>query len=188
MAYSLSFKFGVFVLYLLVVLMVAHNDSGGATEATWRGLKIEPESRCSAYNQNDYVYPQSVELDILESMDGLIYSPYTGEYFADIGETDIEHIIARSEAHDSGLCSTSIDVRRMFASDLVNLTLASPHVNRTLKGAKDAAEWAPEINLCWFADRIIDVRQKYGLTIDSAEARVVDSMLVGCSEFEIDYR
>ena len=38
-------------------------------------------------------------------MGGIIYGPYTGIWFGSTSETDIEHIVARSEAHDSGLCA-----------------------------------------------------------------------------------
>ena len=53
-----------------------------------------------------------------------------------------------------------------FARDLLNLTLASPSLNRSQKGDKDAAEWMPDQNRCWFAQTIVDVRLMYGLTID----------------------
>ena len=66
-------------------------------------------------------------------------------------ETDIEHIVATSEAHDSGLCARDRPTRTRFAQDLRNLTLASPRVNRREKRAKDAAEWLPVRNRCWFA-------------------------------------
>ena len=65
-------------------------------------------------------------------------------------ETDIEHIVATSEAHDSGLYARDRATRARFASDLRNLTLASPRVDRHQKRAKDAAEWLPELNRCWF--------------------------------------
>ena len=41
-------------------------------------------------------------------------------------ETDIEHIVPLSEAHDSGLCSASATTKARFARDVLNLTLASP--------------------------------------------------------------
>ena len=129
---------------------------------TWRGLTVAPESRCSPYDPGDYPYPQSVEDRIVAQLGG-VYSPYTGEWFADKYQTDIEHIVARSEAHDSGLCSAGAGTRRRFARDLRNLTLASPSLNRYQKVAKDAAEWLPEKNRCWFAHRIIDVRRAYSL-------------------------
>ena len=37
--------------------------------------------------------------------------------------------------------------------DLRNLTLASPRVNRHEKRGKDAAQWVPARNRCWFAAR-----------------------------------
>ena len=75
--------------------------------------------------------------------------------------------------------------RRRFSSDLLNLTLAAPSVNRHQKVAKDAAEWLPDLNRCWFADRVVRVRQKYGLTIDRREAEALDSVLSGCTSVEM---
>ena len=99
-----------------------------------------------------------------------MYGPYTGRWFASPRDTDIEHIVARSEAHDSGLCAADAASQRRVASDLLNLTLASPAVNRTHKNDKDAAAWLPDLNQCWFADRVVAVRRKFGLTIDPREA------------------
>jgi hypothetical protein len=77
---------------------------------------------------------------------------------------------ARSEAHDSGLCAADAETKRRFARNLLNLTLANPRVNRYEKRGKDAAEWLPNLNQCWFAARIVEVRRKYDLTIDRREA------------------
>ena len=65
---------------------------------TWRGLTVAPENRCSSYSSSDYSYPASVESRIVESLGGAIYGPYTGTCFNSTRETDIEHIVARSEA------------------------------------------------------------------------------------------
>ena len=151
---------------------------------TWRGLVVAAEDRCSPYDSGDYRYSQSVEPGIVAAMGGLIYGPYSQRYFDSIGETDIEHIVARSEAHDSGLCAVDDATRKAFAEDLLNLTLASPSVNRHQKSDNDAAEWLPDHNRCWFADRVLQVRQKYGLTIDQAEADALESVLSGCSSVE----
>ena len=122
------------------------------TKEFWRGIEIAPEYRCTPYNRDDYRYPQSVEPKIVE-IHGQIYSPYTGQCFDSLDETDIEHIIALSEAHDSGLCAANLETRRRFASDLLNLTLAAPFVNRYQKKHYDAAEWMPVLNQCWFANQ-----------------------------------
>ena len=83
---------------LLVAIALSATDVAGQT---WRGLVVAPEQRCSPYRSDDYSYPQSVEASIVRELGG-IYSPYTGERFASTRQTDIEHMVARSEAHDSG--------------------------------------------------------------------------------------
>ena len=134
---------------------------------------------------DDYSYPQSVEPRIVAQMGDIIYGPYTGRWFSSTRETDIEHIVARSEAHDSGLCGAGPATRRRFASDLLNLTLASPQINRSQKVARDGAEWLPDLNRCWFADRVVRVRREYGLTIDRREADALEAVLSGCSSVEM---
>ena len=98
---------------------------------------------------------------------------------------DIEHIVARSEAHDSRLCAAGSATRADFASDLLNLTLAAPSVNRHQKSDKDPAEWLPDLNECWYVERTIQVRREYGLTIDRAEADAIDQVLEGCESTEM---
>ena len=146
---------------------------------TWRGLTVAPESRCSRYESSDYSYPQSVELRVIDSLGG-VWSPYTGQSFRNRRQTDIEHIVARSEAHDSGLCAADRTTQRRFASDPLAVTLASPRVNQQ-KGAFDAAEWLPTINRCWFADRVVLIRRKYHLTIDRREAEALERVFDSCT-------
>ncbi len=172
----LKVTFWIRVISSLVFLSLA----AGVSADTWEGLSIQPENRCSPYNSKDYSYPQSVELEIIESI-GKIYSPYTGRCFSSRYETDIEHIVARSEAHDSGLCAASLGVRRQFSADVLNLTLASPKVNRHQKLAKDVADWIPQLNQCWFANRVVKVKKKYGLSVDRREFDALQRILSQCS-------
>ena len=151
----------------------------------WRGLVVAPEQRCAPYDRDTYPYPQSVEDDLVTDRGNLV-SPYTCEVFPSKTYTDIEHIIALSEAHDSGLCGADLATRLAFSSDRLNLALASPLVNRDQKGAKDVADWAPARNTCWFASRVVSVRQKYALTIDQREAEAIDQILDQCAETEIN--
>ena len=161
--------------------------------AEWRGLAVADESRCSPYDRADYEYGytyeerRTIESGIVERMNGQVYGPYEGVFFESMRETDIEHIVAISEAHDSGLCGATSEVRREFAKDPLNLTLASPTVNRQIKAAKDAARWMPALNRCWFAAKVVEVRRKYGLTIDAAEAEALEEVLNDCDSFELVY-
>jgi hypothetical protein len=175
-------------IFLLLCFSIAFHASA---QDTWRGLVVKPENRCSPYDKkSQYPYPQSVEDVIVANMNGRIYGPYSGRYFNSDRETDIEHILASSEGHDSGLCRASSAKRKQFATDPLNLTLASPKVNRCSKGGKcgfDAAQWMPEKNKCWFSNRIVQIRLKYDLSIDRAESRALESVLSNCSSFEMQF-
>lgn len=172
----MSARLYAFVAALVAALVCASS----ATAETYRGVTIAPEHRCTPYHPDDYPYPQSVEAQIVAELGGAIYGPYTGTYFRSTRDTDIEHIVARSEAHDSGLCAAPAAVKAAFARDLLNLTLAHPRLNRYRKSGKDVAEWTPAVNPCWFAARTLEVRRKYRLTIDRTEAAAVERILTNC--------
>lgn len=152
---------------------------------TFRGIPIRPEDRCSSYSSRDYPYSQSIEPEISVYQGGL-FSPYSMRCFVSIRQTDIEHIVARSEAHDSGLCAASSQVREEFAEDLLNLTHAAPLLNRRQKIAYDASEWLPRHNRCWYANRIVEIKRKYGLTMDRKEADALSGILRNCPNIEME--
>ena len=172
-----------FALALIAIATVASHGRVLAAD-TWRDLVVAPEHRCAPYDRAAYPYSQSVEAEIVASMGGAIYGPYTGRHYRSFKDTDIEHIVAVSEAHDSGLCAAGPTVRRRFASDLLNLTLAAPEVNRCGTGGKcafDPAEWLPPVNRCWFVARVVAVKFKYRLTVDRREAAALERVLSDCA-------
>ncbi|MXW19639.1 MAG: HNH endonuclease [Bacteroidetes bacterium SB0662_bin_6] len=177
------------IVFVLASLNLMLPLSAQDTNESWRELTVMDEYRCSPYVKDDYDHPQSVEPRIIASMGGRIYGPYSGRTFGSRFETDIEHIVGKAEAHDSGLCGADKATRKEFAKDLLNLTLAAPACNRCNniggKCALDAAEWLPPRNQCWFVARIIEVRLKYGLTIDEDEAEAIDSVLENCDSTEM---
>ena len=142
------------------------------------------QGRESAKTQDECPYSQSVEAHIIAEMGGQVYGPYTGRY-GSLRETDIKHMVATSEADDSGLYAADGATKRRFASDLLNLTLAAPVVNRHQKSGKDAGEWIPRMNRCWFAGRVVAVERKYGLTVAAREARALEGILSGCRSTEM---
>lgn len=174
--------------YIAYLLLFSVSIPASAQD-TWRGLIVSAENRCSPYDKKkQYPYPQSVEDTIVKLMGGVVYGPYTGRYFISDRETDIEHILAASEGHDSGLCSASAQTRKAFATDPLNLTLAAPEVNRCGTGGKcglDAAEWLPEKNKCWFAYRVFEIKKKYALSVDAAEAGVLESIISQCDSTDM---
>ena len=127
----------------LTAVAIASVLAATSAAETYRGIEVAPEWGCSPYDPDDYAYPQSVEQRIVDDLDGLVYGPYTGTCFADRGQTDIEHIVARSEAHDSGLCARDAATRAAFARDPLNLTLASPAVTATARAARTSSSGRP---------------------------------------------
>lgn len=181
-----SRRSGANLACLAAALLLAISLVPDTSAETWRGLAVAPEHRCAPYDkQRDYPYPQSVERDIVRDL-GAVYGPYTGTCFASTRETDIEHVVAASEAHDSGLCAADAATKARFARDLRNLTLASPRVNRHEKSGKDAAEWIPDRNRCWFAARVVEVRRAYALTVDRREAAALERILAGCESTAVE--
>ena len=165
---------------LVLTLSLLTVASSQAQESSWRGIPIAPEDRCAPYDRAAYPYDPSLEMDIITAQGGEICSPYTDECFESPAETDIEHIIALSEAHDSGLCAATDETKQQFASDLLNLTLAPPALQRYEKSDRDAADWQPERNRCWFAAQIVTIRLAYDLTIDQREADTLAAVLANC--------
>ena len=109
---------------------------------------------------------------------GMDRTPYTCTAIGgDLTGVDVEHIVALAEAHDSGLAPAQM---LAFSGDPLNLTVAMPRENRIAKSAKDAADYLPPRNRCWFAGRVLDVKSRWGLTVDAIEAIALIGALEGC--------
>ena len=189
------------VITALAIGSCAYHVYADEAPETWCGLTVEPENRCSPYDKKkDYSYSPNVECAIVERdgfefetscnrrgdpRAGWLTRPYPSPYIKGvrirtIRDTDIEHIVAASEAHDSGMCKADVATRKAFAADLDNLTLALPTVNRYFKVDKDAAEWLPEKKRRWYANTIRKVKAKYGLSVDAAERDALAGILPNC--------
>jgi len=158
-------------LNLLVMVIVGLGDThaqSGIPMDDLKSLRVKQEDWCSRYDRNDYFYPRSIESEIIH-IQGRMYSPYDLTCFSSPHQSDVKHIVAIAETHRSGMCAQGKREREQFASELLNLTLATPELNRNLKVAKDAPEWLPPDNQCWYAGRIIAVKKKHQLSVDKAE-------------------
>ena len=158
-----------------------------ADTVTWRGLKVCDERPRDGYDRDAFgTGYSSLEDDIIAALpptmkaNGKVYTPYSCIAFdittSGTAATDIEHMVALAEAHDSGIDD---DRRRDIASDLDNLTIADPTVNRSQKGDRDAAEWMPARHGAWFAERVIQVKLEYGLSVDPAERDALEALFAG---------
>lgn len=182
---ALTAVLGTVAVCIAVVISVSSirtTITRNAPVSTWRGLHVAPEDRCSDYNENHYSYSQVMKQRIqaeLGQIDGGWYGMYEARIFSSAEDAQIEHIVARQQAHLSGMCARSVAERRAFAKDLNNLTLASPRLNR-VKGTKDAAGWLPNHARCWFARTVVSVKQAWELTVDEAERDALKRVLSTC--------
>ena len=161
---------------LLLVLCVA------AQGETLDHLEVAPEHYCShdEYDRAKYDYDPAKQRELLSK-----YQPYTDKRPKTREGLQVEHVLALEEAHRSGMCGRSNAAKRRFAQDTLNQTLASPIVNNS-KSSMDASQWIPpsKENWEWFAHKIIQVKHKYGLTVDSAEREALEMLLKGLDPLE----
>ena len=152
-------------------------------------VEEEPETPCSISTKDGYksISGGPIAIRLLLERDGMT-SKYTGDDFRHTHPSfeglDVEHVVAKKEADDSGYCDKDRLAKRRFATDPLNLAVASRETNRGTGGkhSSDAAEWEPPLkdSRCWFATTIIQVKAKYALSVDSKEKDALSKMLKTC--------
>lgn len=171
--------FGVLAILFTLLAMAFHAaQADERSPVSWCGLVVEPESECPGYDGDDWPYPADLDVRHAEAVGGY-FAPYTGRVFAGPGDVDIEHIVARHEAAQSGACGWGLAERKAFAMDPLEITIAGPRVNRHLKSDKDPAEWMPPKAQAWYAARWVAIKRRYGLSVDEAERDSLDRALGG---------
>lgn len=119
-------------------------------------------------------------------LSGVLDDPYTGttvEFHRGPGTSDdvqIDHVVALSDAWQTGAQQLDEARRRDFANDPLNLQATLGWVNQE-KGDSDAASWLPSDSAyrCAYVSRIVDVKTVYQLWVTQSErdaiARVLSS-------------
>ncbi|MDN5875721.1 MAG: DUF1524 domain-containing protein [Brevibacterium sp.] len=116
---------------------------------------------------------------------GDLSDEYKGETYAfdrDPNNIDIDHIIARSNAWQTGAAKFDEDTLREFGNDPLNLLAVSSSLNRQ-KGDGDAATWLPPAKSyrCDYVSRQIAIKHKYELWVVKAEKSAMQRVLGTCS-------
>lgn len=110
-------------------------------------------------------------------------SLYDGTVVSDASALDIDHVVALSEAWDSGAWRWNAGRRARFANDLgyawalIAVTAGS---NRS-KSDDDPAQWQPDEGRCRFAKAWIGVKFRWRLAVDTQERAALQRLLRGCS-------
>ncbi len=116
---------------------------------------------------------------------GTLNDPYTGtiiEFTKDDSDAvQIDHVIALSNAWQTGAQQLTIELRKQFANDPLELLAVDGAANQA-KSDGDAATWLPKNKLfrCEYIARQIAVKKKYTLWVTEAEKQAMVQVLATC--------
>lgn len=118
---------------------------------------------------------------------GTLTSDYSGETFdfvrGDGNNIDIDHVVALSNAWQTGAQSLSPDELVEFGNDPLNLLAVESSLNQQ-KGDGDAATWLPPNTSyrCEYVARQITVKHAYDLWVVPPEFDAMERLLLDCDE------
>lgn len=120
-------------------------------------------------------------------MSGLLHDPYTGKTISFVrGQTtsddvQIDHVVALSNAWQTGAQQLTREERVALANDPLNLLAVDGEANQQ-KSDGDAATWLPSNKefRCQYVARQAAVKQAYALWVVPAEKEAMQRVLASC--------
>ena len=118
---------------------------------------------------------------------GTLLDPYSGKVINFVRgnvtslAVQIDHVVALSNAWQTGAFKLSIEKRTEFANDPLNLLAVDGPLNEQ-KSDGDAATWLPPLKSfrCAYVSRQIAVKAKYGLWVTAPEKAAMLNILSKC--------
>jgi len=117
---------------------------------------------------------------------GILLDPYSNKLIDfDISKSsstiDIDHVVALSNAWQTGAFQLTLEQRTNFANDPLNLLAVDFKLNRQ-KGDGDAATWLPPYKSyrCTYVARQVAVKTKYKLWVTTPEKTAISNLLTAC--------
>ena len=122
-------------------------------------------------------------------LSGTLIDPFSGESINFVRgnvssmEVQIDHVVALSNAWQTGAFKLTIKERTAFANDPLNLLAVKGRLN-SQKGDGDAATWLPPLKSfrCDYVSRQIAVKLKYKLWFTAPEKEAMIRILKSCPE------
>jgi hypothetical protein len=115
---------------------------------------------------------------------GQLLDPFSGKvitFSSTKSNIDIDHVVALSNAWQTGAAYFDKTKRAAIANDPLNLIAVDAKLNRQ-KGDADAATWLPPLKSyrCDYVARQIAVKAKYGLWVTQPEKGAIIKLLEMC--------
>ena len=170
---------------------------------------MDISSNIPEYNRDDYIHWTDYNKDcqdtrqevlIQESLEPVVYKSeeacsvasgkwygaYTGKYYYNPSDLDIDHLIPLKNAHISGAYKFDKNQKEEFANRLLepdHLIAVSSSANRS-KGARGPDEWKPENTDYWceYAYDWIFIKWNWFLTVTTPEWNALLEMIETCPE------
>ena len=118
---------------------------------------------------------------------GILVDPYSGETINFLrgvttsSDVQIDHVVALSNAWQTGAFKFTLEKRTALANDPLNLLAVKGRLN-SQKGDGDAATWLPpkKSYRCQYVARQVAVKFKYGLWLTAPEKAAILKLLQPC--------
>ena len=117
-------------------------------------------------------------------LSGVLLDPFSNKVltFTSVkSAVDIDHVVALSNAWQTGAAYFDRNIRSQIANDPLNLLAVDAKLNRQ-KGDGDAATWLPPNKAfrCEYVSRQVSVKAKYSLWVTSPEKDAILRVLSNC--------
>ena len=120
-------------------------------------------------------------------LSGVLVDPYSGEVINFLrgvttsSDVQIDHVVALSNAWQTGAFKLTIEKRTALANDPLNLLAVKGRLN-SQKGDGDAATWLPprKSYRCNYVARQVAVKYKYGMWLTAPEKAAILKLLQPC--------
>ena len=120
---------------------------------------------------------------------GTLIDPYSGTEINFVRgnvtsmEVQIDHVVALSNAWQTGAFKLTLEKRTAFANDPDNLLAVKGSLN-SQKGDGDAATWLPPLKSyrCAYVTKQIVVKARYGLWVTAPEKAAMKNILAKCKD------
>jgi hypothetical protein len=117
-------------------------------------------------------------------LSGVLLDPFSNKVltFTSIkSAVDIDHVVALSNAWQTGAAYFDRNIRSQIANDQLNLLAVDAKLNRQ-KGDGDAATWLPPNKAfrCEYVSRQVSVKAKYSLWVTPSEKEAILRVLSNC--------
>jgi hypothetical protein len=184
-------------------------DTSTEASATLQQLEVAPPGPMSGYSRDKFRHwskasdfgwnPPQVSCDAREAAlirdgedvevgsgckvtSGTWYDPYTDRTYSDPQDLDIDHVVPLANAWRSGAPSWTDEQRERYANDPDVLLSVEDNANQE-KGDKGPESWKPpnEAEWCDYAERWVDIKAKYDLSVNEQEKEMLNQMLDTCA-------